>query len=37
MPRIACRLAGGRWDLIEPIIERTLCKNGIDVFVYDLE
>ena len=33
MPRIACGLAGGRWNLIEPIIERTLCKNGIEVRV----
>ena len=26
MPRIACGLAGGRGDLIEPIIERTLVR-----------
>lgn len=37
MPRIGAGLAGGRWDLIEPIIERTLCKNDLEVFVYDLE
>ena len=37
MPRIGCGLAGGRWDVIETIIERTLCKDGIEVFVYDLE
>lgn len=36
MPRIGCGLAGGTWDLIEPIIETTLCDNGIEVFVYDL-
>lgn len=35
-PRIGCGLAGGRWDQIEPIIERTLCESGISVFVYDL-
>lgn len=34
MPRIGCGLAGGRWDEIEPIIQRTL--QGVDVFVYDL-
>jgi O-acetyl-ADP-ribose deacetylase (regulator of RNase III) len=37
MPRIGCGLAGGCWDAIEPIIERRLCNNGIEVFVYDLE
>jgi len=33
----ACPDAGGWWDLIEPIIEGTLCKNGIEVFVCGLE
>lgn len=37
MPRIGCGLAGGTWDKIEPIIQRTLCNGGIAVFVYDLE
>jgi len=37
MPRIGCGLAGGRWDVIEAIVERTLFKQGIEVFVYDLE
>jgi O-acetyl-ADP-ribose deacetylase (regulator of RNase III) len=36
MPRIGCGLAGGTWDRIEPIIRRTLCQAGIEVFVYDL-
>jgi len=36
-PRIVCGLAGGRGDPIEPIIERTLCKDGVEVFVYDLK
>jgi O-acetyl-ADP-ribose deacetylase (regulator of RNase III) len=36
MPRIGCGLAGGTWDKIEPIIERTLCSNGIVVYVYNL-
>ncbi len=35
MPRIGCGLAGGTWEEIEPIIQRTLIQNGIDVFVYD--
>jgi hypothetical protein len=33
MPRIDCDLAGGRWDLIEPIIERTPYNNRIEVQV----
>ena len=37
MPRIGCGLAGGKWEKVEPIIERTLCRNGIEVTVYDLE
>jgi len=36
MPRIGCGLAGGTWDRIEPIIERTLTKQDVDVYVYDL-
>ena len=36
MPRIGCGLAGGDWSVIEKIINKTFCKDGIDVFVYDL-
>lgn len=36
MPRIGCGLAGGTWEEIEPIIQRTSCAAEIDVFVYDL-
>jgi O-acetyl-ADP-ribose deacetylase (regulator of RNase III) len=36
MPRIGCGLAGGTWDQIEPIIQETLCDEGIPVWVYDL-
>ena len=36
MPRIGCGLAGGKWNLIEPIIIETLCSNNIPVSVYDL-
>jgi O-acetyl-ADP-ribose deacetylase (regulator of RNase III) len=35
MPRIGCGLAGGTWDEIEPIIQDTLCAQGISVTVYD--
>lgn len=37
MPRIGCGLAGGKWEIVEPIIERTLTARGIDVTVYDFE
>jgi O-acetyl-ADP-ribose deacetylase (regulator of RNase III) len=33
MPKIGTGLAGGKWELIEPIIERTLSE--LPVFVYD--
>ena len=36
MPRIGCGLAGGTWDQIEPIIQKTLVAAGIEVYVYDL-
>jgi len=36
MPRIGCGLAGGTWNEIEPIIQRTLLDRGILVTVYDL-
>lgn len=36
MPRIGCGIAGATWDQIEPIIQRTLCANGVSVTVYDL-
>jgi O-acetyl-ADP-ribose deacetylase (regulator of RNase III) len=36
MPRIGCGLGGGRWDQVEPIIQRTLIQAGIRTFVYDL-
>jgi len=37
MPRIGCGLAGGKWEEIEPIIERTLLSNNVEVYVYDFE
>jgi O-acetyl-ADP-ribose deacetylase (regulator of RNase III) len=36
MPRIGCGLAGGNWEMIEPILFKTLCAEDIRVFVYDL-
>jgi O-acetyl-ADP-ribose deacetylase (regulator of RNase III) len=35
MPRIGCGLAGGNWNEIEKIVNRTLIANNIDVTVYD--
>lgn len=35
MPRIGCGLAGGKWDIIEPLIEKTLVQQGVSVTVYD--
>jgi O-acetyl-ADP-ribose deacetylase (regulator of RNase III) len=36
MPRIGCGLAGGRWELIEPLIVKHLAERGVAVTVYDL-
>lgn len=35
MPRIGAGLAGGNWELIEPIVVRTLCARDIPMTVYD--
>ena len=35
MPRIGCGLAGGRWELIEPLIVGHLAQRGVAVTVYD--
>ena len=35
MPRIGCGLAGGKWELVEPLIEQHLCAHGVAVTVYD--
>lgn len=37
MPRIGSGLAGGKWELIEPIINQTICDKFVDVYVYDLQ
>lgn len=36
MPRIGCGLAGGRWEEVEKIVDRTLTSKGVRVTVYDL-
>jgi O-acetyl-ADP-ribose deacetylase (regulator of RNase III) len=36
LPRIGCGEAGGRWDMVEELIEEALCANGINVTIYDL-
>jgi O-acetyl-ADP-ribose deacetylase (regulator of RNase III) len=35
MPRIGCGLAGGKWELIEPLIKKMLCEKDVPVTVYD--
>ncbi|MFJ4679256.1 macro domain-containing protein [Kitasatospora sp. NPDC088783] len=36
MPRIGCGLAGGRWELVEPLIVEQLTRREVPVTVYDL-
>ncbi|AUY51101.1 macro domain-containing protein [Streptomyces sp. CB01881] len=35
MPRIGCGLAGGRWELVEPLVTARLVDRGVPVTVYD--
>ena len=35
LPRIGCGLAGGRWELVEPLIIERLCRRDVPVTVYD--
>ncbi|GAA2232083.1 MULTISPECIES: macro domain-containing protein [Kitasatospora] len=35
MPRIGCGLAGGRWELVEPLVTARLTDRGVPVTVYD--
>ncbi|WP_405360287.1 macro domain-containing protein [Kitasatospora sp. NBC_00085] len=37
MPRIGCGLAGGRWELVEPLVTARLVDRGIPVTVYDVD
>jgi len=36
MPKIGTGLAAGKWELIEPIIQKTLVDKNIKVFIYEL-
>jgi len=36
MPRIGCGQAGGNWSVVSELIDSLLCRNGIEVTVYDL-
>ncbi len=35
MPRIGCGLAGGKWELIEPLITQHLSQRDVQVVIYD--
>jgi len=35
-PKFGTGLAGGSWDVIEPMIEDYLCKRGVPVTIYDM-
>ncbi len=37
MPRIGCGLAGGKWEMIEPLIINTLIKMDINTYIYDFD
>jgi uncharacterized protein DUF955 len=36
MPRIGSGQAGGSWSLIRELVEETLCRRNVQVYVYDL-
>ncbi len=35
-PRFGAGIAGGRWEMIEVLIEKRLVAKGVDVTIYDL-
>lgn len=37
LPLIGCGLAGGKWSVVEAMIEETLVAKGLEVFIYKLE
>ncbi|MFF2042401.1 macro domain-containing protein [Kitasatospora sp. NPDC058170] len=37
LPRIGCGLAGGRWELVEPLVTARLVDRGVPVTVYDTD
>lgn len=36
LPLIGCGLAGGKWSVVEAMIEETLVAKGLEVYVYKL-
>ena len=36
MPAIGCGEAGGRWEVVQELIDNALCRNGLRVLVYRL-
>jgi O-acetyl-ADP-ribose deacetylase (regulator of RNase III) len=34
-PRIGCGLAGGKWELVEPLVRQNLVDRGVAVTIYD--
>jgi O-acetyl-ADP-ribose deacetylase (regulator of RNase III) len=37
MPRIGCGLAGGKWEIVEPLVSKALSEQNIEVYVYDFD
>ena len=37
MPRIGCGLAGGRWELVEPLVAKALLVRDVPTTVYDFD
>ena len=37
MPRIGCGLAGGKWDIVQEIINEKLTAKGVNVWIYDFK
>lgn len=35
MPRIGCGLAGGKWEMVLPLITKNLCSRKINTYIYD--
>ena len=36
MPKIGSGLAGGSWSIVRELVQETLCRRGVKVFVYEL-
>ncbi|QFZ21309.1 macro domain-containing protein [Saccharothrix syringae] len=37
MPRIGCGLAGGKWELVEPLVTEALSARDVPTTVYDFD